>query len=307
MFWRVKSLHFKLLSLMPGGRVFYALTQERVTGSTAATLNRVIQKVAVGLRYWEWLRANGRTPQITDGSLLDYGAGWHPTIPLLWHSLGNNNQLLVDVAPNMDAEKISDTAAYLSEIISKPDWAGKEFCKRRPNFNIAPGASASEALQPFGIRYLAPCKNTLAESKARFDAIFCTQVLQHIDLRNQRQIFRDFHACLNPGGLVLATTHLVGHFRNPSLRAGQYQHLTPSPWIWENVFNSSLMSFNRLKPPDYRQLLEQSGFRILEFQVERPTAEDLAELARTRIHPSFNHYSPEDLAARLVFFVAEKK
>jgi len=276
-----------------------------------ATLNRVNQKAEVGLRYWDWLRANERTSQIVDGSLLDFGAGWHPTIPLLWHSIGNNNQLLVDVSPNMTAENVFATSAYLSKIMFKSDFAGTAFCKRPRNHNgnssIALSASASEALQPFGIRYLAPYKNIFTTSEGRFDAIFCTQVLQHISLRDQLKIFRDFHTSLNPGGLVLAATHLVGHFRNPSLRAGQYQHLMPSPWVWENIFNSSLMSFNRLKAPDYRQMLEHSGFRILEFQVEQPTVEDLAELAQTRIHPSFKHYSPEDLASRSVFFVAEKK
>ena len=50
----------------------------------------------------------------------------------------------------------------------------------------------------------------------------------------------------------------------------------------------------------------QAGFRLCEFRLLGPGAEDLAELKRTRVHPSFSRYSEQDLAARGVFFVAEK-
>ena len=40
----------------------------------------------------------------------------------------------------------------------------------------------------------------------------------------------------------------------------KYNNLRYSPWVWENVVNSRLMSFNRLKAPDYRAALEQAGF-----------------------------------------------
>jgi hypothetical protein len=100
--------------------------------------------------------------------------------------------------------------------------------------------------------------------------------------------------------------HFVGHFRSPDLRQGQYEHLTPAPEVWENRINSSMMGFNRLKGPDYRETLEQSGFKIREFRLVKPTHDDLAELRRTKIHPSFKRYSEEDLATRGVFFVVQK-
>jgi SAM-dependent methyltransferase len=308
MFWRVKSLHFKILSLLPGGTTFYNFTQEQVTGSTAATLNRVSQKVDVGLRYWDWLQANGRTSKITDGSLLDYGAGWHPTIPLLWSAFGNKNQLLVDICENMDVRKISDTGKYLSEIVSKSDWREKESIRSSPIQINNAARSCNEALSPLGIRYEAPFSSRQIGSMAgRFDAVFCTQVLQHVHEKDQPSLFQQFHNSLKPGGLMLGMVHLVGQFRSPHLSQGMYQHLIPSPWMWDTFINSSLMSFNRLKAGHYQHMLDVAGFRTLEFTVEPPTAEDLNELSRTAVHASFKHLSPEALAARSVFFVAEKK
>jgi hypothetical protein len=134
----------------------------------------------------------------------------------------------------------------------------------------------------------------------------CTQVLQHIPKPVQLAIFKELFSSLKPGGLFHATVHFVGHFRSPGLNTGHYEHLSYSPSTWDNWINSSLMSFNRLKGPDYQETLEQAGFRIREFKLTLPTPDDMAELKRTRVHPSFSRYTDEQLATRGVFFVAEK-
>lgn len=304
--WRFKSLHFKLLSLMPGGKTFHMFTQEQVTRSTEANHDRVRQKVEVGLRYWDWLQKNGRAESFLNGQTIDFGAGWHPTIPLLWHLFGARRQLLLDIQSNMDTPKVADTVRLLNQIASEPGWVGKPFCQHQVLPLPVHTQPLAATLRSYGIEYRAPYKNTLAGNLDTYDSIICTQVLQHIDRASLENLFSVFFRSLKPGGLLMGVAHLVGHFRSPNLHKGQYQHLESSPWVWDNLINSSLMSFNRLKGPDYRRLLEQSGFRIHAFEVEAPTPEDLAELKRTKIHPSFDHLSTDDLAAKLVFFVAEK-
>jgi hypothetical protein len=66
------------------------------------------------------------------------------------------------------------------------------------------------------------------------------------------------------------------------------------------------MSYNRLKAPDYRETLEEAGFRIRDFVVEAPSAEDLKALRQTKVHSEFARFSEQDLGARHLFFVAEK-
>ena len=304
--WRLKSAQFKLLSLLPGGKRLYHYIQENITKTTVATRPRVDQKISVGLEFWTWLQQQKCTEHLTGGNLLDLGAGWHPSIPLLWYAFGNNRQTLVDVFPNMDARKVTDTIHLFREIASDAQWSGRAPLKRLPEARPTGGSQAGPALAPFGIEYHAPYGNLLQERPGQYDLVICTQVLLHIPKPVQFAIFKEVHTCLKPGGLFHATAHFVAHFRSPDLRRGQYEHLSYSPDAWENWINSSLMGFNRLKGPDYRELLERAGFRLREFKLTAPTAEDLAELKRTRVHPSFRHYSEQDLAARGVFFVAEK-
>ena len=304
--WRLKSAQFKLLSLLPGKVRLYSYFQEKISRSTVVTRARVEQKIRVGLEFWAWLQQQKCTEQLTGGNLVDLGAGWHPSIPLLWYAFGNNRQTLVDVFPNMDARKVAETIHLFREITSDARWPSRASLKRLPEVRPTVGLQAGPALAPFGIEYIAPYGSLLQERPAQYDLVTCTQVLLYLPKPVQLALFKQVHTCLKSGGLFHATVHFVAQWRSPDLRRGQYEHLGYSPDTWENRINSSLMSFNRLKGPDYREMLEQTGFRLREFKLTGPTAEDLAELKRTRVHPSFNHYSEQDLAARGVFFVAEK-
>ncbi len=304
--WRAKSAQFKFLSMLPGGTALYNYTQEKITKSTLASLTRVDQKIKVGLELWDWARKNNCSGKLVDGNLLDLGAGWHPTIPLLWYAFGNNCQTLIDVLPNMDALKATDTINLFRKIAADPKFPARNSVKRLPEAKPTQSALASDVLSPLGIEYHAPYGDLLQRQLGHYDMVICTQVLQHIPKPVQLAIFKELFAAMKPGGLFHATVHFVGQFRSPGLNRGQYEHLSFSPTTWENWINSSLMGFNRLKGPDYRETLEQAGFIIREFKLTLPTPEDLAELKRTPVHSSFSHYSETELAARGVFFVAEK-
>jgi hypothetical protein len=304
--WRAKSAQFKFLSMVPGGTALYNYTQEKITKSTLASPMRVDQKLNVGLELWEWAQKNNCSGKLIDGNLLDLGAGWHPTIPLLWYAFGNNQQTLVDVFPNMDARKANDTIRFFRTIVGDPKFPARSSVTRLPEAKPSHTTFASEVLSPLGIEYHAPYGDLLQRNAGHYDVVICTQVLQHIPKQMQSAIFKELFSALKSGGLFHATVHFVGQFRSPGLNTGQYEHLSYSPTTWENWINSPLMGFNRLKGPDYRETLEQAGFRIREFKLTLPTLADMAELKQTRVHPSFSHYSDQELATRGVSFVAEK-
>ncbi len=304
--WRLKSAQFKLLSALPGGNWLYKNLQEHVTRSTVASRTRINHKVGVGLDFWHWLQNTHSTRQLTAGRLLDYGSGWHPTIPLLWYALGNDRQTLADITPNMDAAKVNDAIRIFREIASEPAWPGRPWLKRLPETKPVTDHQAGSVLAHLGIEYCAPYGSVLRERLGQYDVVICTQVMQHIPPQVLPGVLKEIHGCLKSGGLFHATIHFVGHFRDPFLRQGHYEHLRYSPATWERWINSSIMSFNRLKGPDYRQAIEQAGFKLREFNLTQPTAADMAELQRTLVHPCFKHYTDQDLATLGVFVVAQK-
>lgn len=301
--WLVKVAAFKLLSALPGGSAVYRYGQEHLTHSLAPTPERVGQKICNGLQYWDWLSANHPT-QGRPGVHLDFGSGWHPTIPLLFYSLGVERQHLVDVAPLLDAGLAQATIRMFLQIVTAPDWPHRSRLKRLPEPEDA--MSLADSLDRWGMSYHAPFGGTTPELAGTVDLVTATQVLYFIPKERLRNSLRQLHRALKKGGKFLAVVHL--NDVNASWQKGlsQYNHLRYSPEIWDKWINSRLMSYNRLKAADYRQLLEDAGFEIRHFDVTGPTTTDLEELACIPIHPCFSRYSREELGAKHLFFVAER-
>lgn len=306
MHWYLKSAGFKVLSTVPGGAQLYAFAQQHITHSTHGNAPRVDQKINVGLEYWNWLKAHGRADRIRGGTILDFGAGWHPTIPLLFYSLGVSCQALLDLTPLITARQIAETARIFRERVSAPGWPACAELQRLPDLPTDPEAGVAKLLNGWGMNYYAPYASESGALGGAADAVFCTQVLLHIPRDPLRHCFLMLHDCLKPGGLILGTVHLMDLYSQTDRRITPYNHLKFSPEFWERWVNTPMMPFNRLKARDYLELLAAAGFRILHQEINPPSADDYAQLDRIKVHPCFARYSREELAAKHLFFVAER-
>jgi hypothetical protein len=107
--WWTKAAAMRILSLVPGGGSVYAWSQQHVTRSLVPNRGRVAHKIGVGLSYADWLEGNQCADALPAGTHLDLGAGWHPTIPLLFYALGCERQYLLDVKPVLTHQLLSQT------------------------------------------------------------------------------------------------------------------------------------------------------------------------------------------------------
>ena len=304
--WYFKSAGFKVLSTVPGGTRLYSFAQEHITRSTIPSRERVSQKIEVGLLYWNWLKAHGYAETLRRGTLLDFGAGWHPTIPFLFYSLGVERQYLLDLSPLMRAEQCAATLKFFRALVAEPVWPARGELVRLPEPPGANGAPLEEWLRSLGMNYRAPYTPESGELREGVDVAICTQVLLHIGREGLRHCLALLRDCLKPGGVFLGTIHLMDLHSLADRRIGPYNHLKYSPWFWERVVNSPLMPFNRFKARDYRAAFETAGFRILDFEVNQPTDEDFAQLKRVRVHSAFRDYTPAELAAKHLFFAVQR-
>lgn len=303
--WLAKAAAYKTLSALPGGAALYRFIQDRVTQSLVPTRERVSQKIDVGLLYFDWLVKNGLRGRLVEGVHLDFGAGWHPTIPLLYYCLGTNRQHLLDVAAILDEPMLAQTVMVFLDVVTDSRWPHRTKLGRLP----APLENSDWRgyLQRLGIFYHAPYGDAFARLAGVVDVVTSTIVLLYIPRALVPGYLSQIYASLKPGGVFLATVHLRDILAgNPHTSADKYNHLRYSPEAWERWFNSSIMHFNRFKARDYREMSEKAGFKIVHFDVEPATAADYAELDRTQIAPCFKRYSREELGARGLFFMAQK-
>lgn len=303
--WRVKVLGFKVLSSVPGGAILYELSRKHLTKSLVLTRDRLLQKVHVGLLYRDWLAAHHQAGVGENAVHLDFGCGWHPTIPLLFYALGIGRQHLFDVRPMMDARLLHYTVDTFRRVAAGADWPCRALTRHNlPELN---GADLSASLQALGMSYHVGHDETFAGLRDQVDFVTSTQVLLHIPRPALAARFAQIRDSLKAGGHFMATVHLQDIL---SGRLGQevskFHQFRYSPKTWEQWFNSEIMSYNRLRAPDYRALLEEAGLRVRHFEIEAGTPADFQALKKLRIADCFRHYSREDLAARHLFFVAQK-
>jgi SAM-dependent methyltransferase len=255
--------------------------------------------------YFDWLTKHGMASQLTEGVHLDFGTGWHPTIPLLYYALGVNRQHLFDVAPQLSGPRLEQTINTFLAVVSDSQWPHRGRLRRLP---VPLGQTDwRRYLEQMGVTYHAPYGDAFASLTCSLDVVTSTQVLLYVPRPVMPGCFSHIHTSLKPGGVFLATVYLRDILTgNPNTSADKYNQLRYSPETWERWFNSSIMSFNRLKAPDYRELLEKAGFEVVQFEVEPATAEDYKELDRIKVAAYFQRFSREELAARHLFFVARK-
>jgi SAM-dependent methyltransferase len=304
MIWRLKTLAFQALSHLPFGRSLHAFAQRHVTRSLVPTPSRVGQKLSEAIRYWRFLKQHGLAEALSGGTHVDFGSGWHPTIPFALYCAGIEKQILLDLEPVMRADAVAATAEIFREIApGLLDRAGLKPVRTLPVMPLENGLEG--ILSTLGIEYKAPYRSWLKNTKDTVDLVTSTQVLLHIDKPVLLSCFQDIFNALRPGGVFLATIHLHPLYGGLRHDSDAYRHLQYSPEQWAR-FSSAMMSYTRLKAPDYRELLESVGFELPGWEVTPGRPEDYEALKHLPIHSCFSHYTTDDLAARHVFFAARK-
>jgi Methyltransferase domain len=299
--WFVKCMAFQVLGRVPGGRALYHTGQRRLTGSTRQTDSRLLGKIGQTVRYWNWLTANLPPERLANAVHLELGSGWLPSVPMTFHALGVPRQHLVDIAPHMQPEVVVETAEIFRAVAPR---AGINFAR----LPVVParGQSLAATLEPLGMVYAAPYDELAQKIAGQVDFITATQMLYHLDLKTLKMVLGIVRGLLRPGGHFMALQHLRQTFDGLDSRTSPFYSLRYSDWFWENIINSPMMSYNRLRAPDYRELLEQAGFEVAHFEIEPGSPEDFALLEKATVHPMFARYTKEDLAARGLFFAARK-
>ncbi len=299
--WMLKCAAFQALSRLPGGRPLYHASQRWITGNTEQTEGRLSGKIQQTLKYWQWLQTNESASWPEEAVHLELGTGWLPSVPITLYALGTQRQYLVDISPHMQPAAVVRTTEIFHKVAPR---AGMQF-KRMPP--IPDGAQSLQAtLEPFGMTYAAPYDELARSIAGTVGFVTATHMLLHLNRPTLLEVFRSMHHLLRPGGYFLAQHHLRQLFDGLESRTSPFYSLRYPDWVWENIINSPMMSYNRLRPVDYRETLEEAGFDLAHFEVEPGQPRDLARLDEARIHPMFERYSREDLAARHLFFVARK-
>lgn len=300
--WRIKALMYKLLGVIPLGSTAYALAQRYLTESIEPTPERILQKVGVAKEYWAILQRH--MPDYRAGELVhvDLGAGWIPVIPFFFYLKGINKQVLLDIRHNVRLETVAASVRIFNQVLTELSDA--------TDIRTLPPITDNERIDTYfgrlGIRYCAPYRSEDVLSIKGKKFVTCTQVLLHLLPDEIRTTFAMIKkSLLERGGLFAANVYLYDLFADTDPSISKFNKFKYSDFVWDRIISSHFLRYNRLTAQDYRQLLEEAGFEICEFNVSPPREDDVQELRTMKLARRFRQVPIEQLASRHLKWVVK--
>ena len=299
--WLGKAALQKLLSALPGGEELNYVLQRRLTGSLPRSRQDLLRKFAFALAHHYAARRWGKGEASPPRRAYEFGAGWDLAVPISLYLLGLESQTLVDLRPLVRWELVNHTLACFAQMRPELEYLAGRSLRPLPG----PGLSSRRELADLmGIHYLAPrdARDT-GLAPASFHLVSSTQTLEHIPPQDLLAILQECRRLLSPGGVISLEVDMQDHYSYFDPNLGPYHFLTLTERAWRLV-NSGLHYQNRLRLPDYLELLEQAGLELVHRQVDWPDERRLAELKKLPLASRFRvGYDPAELGALRAWLV----
>jgi SAM-dependent methyltransferase len=298
--WLAKAALQKSLGTLPQGERLNYVFQRRVLRSLPAGDGALRQKFSRALQHLGAYEEHGPGVPAAEATFYEFGAGWDLAIPVAYALLSVGRQVLVDIRPSARVELVNDSLASYGRLRGELEGvAGREL---RP---LGGPISQLDALEDrFGIRYLAPCDargTGLAAGSVEF--VSSTDTCEHIPGTDLAEIFRECFRLVRPGGAFSCRIDLQDHYAYFDRSLSRYHFLRYSDRAWSLV-NSPLHHQNRLRSPEYLQLVRDAGFELVVEKPSGPSEEGRAELARLPLAERFRGFTPDELGVTVLSFVA---
>ena len=188
-----------------------------------------------------------------DGDMLEFGTGWLPLIPKLFHLAGARSLILTDVERLMDMATIARADAILEGRINEiAAVLGRPEADLRARLRL-----------PFNATYIAPWQ---AESQPdeSVDLILSRAVFEHVPVKSLEAVLAQFHRILRPGGAMCHVVDNSDHWEHQDKSLSRIDFLRYDNDLRWKIANFNMQSFqNRLRHSDYAAMFEQAGFSIL--------------------------------------------
>ncbi|SEH18875.1 Methyltransferase domain-containing protein [Sphingopyxis sp. YR583] len=290
--WKAKAFAQWTLSHLPFGETLnHSLQRARGAFNDTNRLQVLVSQAG-------YLRAlNGRFP-LAGKSVVEIGPGWQGVGTLLLHLFGAGRIIAYDHQPHLRLIMMQGLAAVASDHVDKIAAASglTSTSIKDKTDRIAACASLDELFKVMHVDYRAPADAAATGLPDHsVDLVYSYGVLEHIDAASLRAIFVESSRILSPEGRSSHNIGLHDHFQSAGCGNG-VNFLRYSQGTWDFWCGNAMLYHNRLRAPDYLTMLASLGAETI-WQDRELTDANIAAVKNMPIHPDFQRYSTDDLAA----------
>lgn len=263
--------------------------------------NRTIEQ---GIRQVQWV--NGER-LVKGAAVLEIGSGWQPLIPTLYSLAGASRVFLTDLNVLLRPDTFRaalDALRKRRQLILDELKVDPEILDHTLRDDM--GISLEHRLEELRLVYLAPCDcRRLSLPSESVDVVTSRACLEHIPPDVLQDIFRESCRLLTRGGVACHWVDPSDHWEHQDKRLSRVNFLKYSDALFRLTSINTLNYQNRLRHPEYVDMLRKTGFRLLREEREVDEA-SLRSLSQMRIAKRFRSFSNEDLATVDSLFLAIK-
>jgi hypothetical protein len=131
---------------------------------------------------------------------------------------------------------------------------------------------------------------------ASADAVFSSNVLEHVAAAHLSALHNEARRVLRPGGLAVHRFNPQDHYArcDPSITGANFLQFSSAEWHW--LGGTGLAPHNRLRCVQHAALVADAGFDIVVSRTRPdPRARQAIESGTLRVHPDFARMSPSEL------------
>lgn len=296
--WIIKSLAQRAISWLPANHRINEWFQNSFRRSFLLSEEAFLSKVGEARKYLQAYETAQRGGSDEGFKAFELGTGWFPIIPSAHFLAGATTTWSFDIAPLPSVERVrlmarlflatSQTGALkvvLPEVREDRLAAFQELLSRLEHETVA------KALTAIGVHFAVRDGRATGLPDAGVDLVYSSGVLHHLPLPVLRGMFAEFRRILRPGGVMAHRLHMIDQFSffDHSITPFNSLRYSDRKWRW---LDSPLTPQNRLRIPDYRKLISESGFEPVNEENRMGTMSDLASVP---LAPEFSHYRTDDL------------
>jgi hypothetical protein len=296
--WLIKAAVQGTASLLPRAEQL-SLAVKRATRTLKldeATVLTKFRRCRQHLDQW----AEHRGGDADDLSVLELGTGWFPITPIGFALCGARKVWTLDQVSHLSSLQVRDTLSIFQKLAREGRLEGASAARVERLASSSGGVDA--LLDAVGVERIVGDARTHDLGGRKVDFIISNNTLEHIPYDVIRDIFAQFRKIGSERVLMSHWIDMSDHYMNFDASIGPYNFLRFSPRVWR-LFNNDLQYQNRLRVPDFRELHEASGWKLLD---ERNTAGTPDELRRVRVAKAFrDKYTDEELRVHATWMTSE--
>ncbi|MGH3098347.1 MAG: class I SAM-dependent methyltransferase [Streptosporangiales bacterium] len=225
---------------------------------------------------------------------VELGTGWFPITSIGLVLCGAERVITYDVNALASAKTVRSVLKRVNRLIKRGKIVPTSKRARKALKRVlaeSRGADAKTMLAGLGIEVRIGDARTSGLTDGSVDLVCSTSTLEHIPMPMLTGLLTEFRRIAGDKTVMSHIIDLSDHYAQVDPSITQFNFLRYSPGRWR-LFNNSLHYQNRLRISDYRHVLAETGWEILDEDSSRRPAE---ELRRVPVHTSFSGYAENDL------------